>query len=232
MQSVPAIHSRMSDVFRKLNKTALTLRFQRLFLRNQVLLEVVVGAYFVEDEPHRGVDLGVFGVVGLADEVDTILFYQSLGYRFLLAVAIDGNGMSALFLDYAHTRNVGFSVAQIDHPFEWNRPVLFSHILVDSFIVTYLFYALVDFEKELRFCRVIHGYSGPVGNSINIVEERAGVDILETFGYRGAFYHLPQSRVNQASTPLNGSTIGPNLRKESRFSDMPLAFASCSIRYI
>ena len=163
-------------------------------LRQQVLLEVVVGAYLVEDELHGGVYLRALRVVGLAEEVHAVLPYQALGYRLLLAVAIDGDGVAALLLDDAHAGNVGLPVAHVYHPLEGDGTVLFGHKLVDPLVVAYLRYPLVDLEEELRLRGIIHRHSGPVGDAIDVVEERAGVDFLESLGYRGALNHLLQPR--------------------------------------
>ena len=56
-------------------------------------------------------------------------------------------------------------------------------------------YAITDvyLEEELCLGGIIHSDGGPVGNAVDIIEKRAGVDILKLFGYRRAFYHLPES---------------------------------------
>ena len=56
------------------------------------------------------------------------------------------------------------------------------------------FDALVDLEDELGLVGVIDRYGGPIGDSVDVVQERAGVDPPEFMGDFRPFDDLLQTR--------------------------------------
>ena len=102
--------------------------------------------------------------------------------------------MTAVVLHKSHTRDVGHSVTNINHTLEWHRTLVLLHILVHLEGVIHWLYALVNLEDKLCLVGVVHRHSWPVGDAIDIVEERAGVDMLELVGDGCALDNLLHTR--------------------------------------
>ena len=96
-------------------------------------------------------------------------------------------------LDQAHAGDVGGAVADVDHAAERHGPLVLGDVAVDLRGVRHRFDALVDLEDELRLVGVVDRHGRPVGDAVDIVEERAGVDLAEFAGDFGALDDLFQS---------------------------------------
>ena len=92
---------------------------------------------------------------------------------------VNGDGVAPVVLDQTHAGDIGGSVPDVDHVLERHGALLLLDIAIDQLAVEDGLHSLVDFEDELRLVRVIHRNGGPIGDAVDIVEERAGVNLAE-----------------------------------------------------
>ena len=159
-------------------------------------LQPVIRLDLVDDRLDERIHFGTFGVVGRADVAYAIVADQPV--QFAPGVSdlgvIDGDRMSAGVLHQPHAGDVGRTVAHVDHAPEGYRALVLLDVLVHELAVEDRFDALVDLEDELSLVGVIDRYGGPIGDSVDVVQERAGVDPPEFMGDLRAFDDLLQAR--------------------------------------
>lgn len=159
-------------------------------------LQPVIRLDLVDDRLDERIHFGTFGVVGRADVAYAIVADQAV--QFAPGVSdlgvIDGDRMSAGVLHQPHAGDVGRTVAHVDHAPEGYRALVLLDVLVHELAVEDRFDALVDLEDELGLVGVIDRYGGPIGDSVDVVQERAGVDPPEFMGDLRPFDDLLQAR--------------------------------------
>jgi hypothetical protein len=100
--------------------------------------------------------------------------------------------MTALISQHLHRRNVRVSVTEKDHALEWNRPSIFGHVLIDSFIVPVILHVFVDTKQILRLSGVIDGYAWPRCD-FSVVDEFRSIDFVKCVLDRSAANHPSMS---------------------------------------
>ena len=154
--------------------------------------EIALGLDLVDDGRHHFIHLAPDAVVGLADEVHSVLPEElaGCGALSLTGRVVHRDGIAAEHLDDLHAGDVGGPVAEVDHMAEGDGFLVFLLALVDARVVADIHDALGDLEEELRLGGVVHGHSRPDGHAAFVVPERAGENLLELFGDGGAFDEL------------------------------------------
>ena len=121
---------------------------------------------------------------------------------------VDGDRVPTEVLHQPHTGNVGRPVAHVDHTAERDGTFALLDILIDQLAVRHRLDALVDLEDELRLIGIVDRHAGPVGDAVDVVEERAGVDLAELGRDGRPLDHLLQARridvVQHAHAPRGG----------------------------
>ena len=87
--------------------------------------------------------------------------------------------MAAGVLHQPHAGNVGRSVAYVNHVFERYGALVFGDVAVHQLAVENRLDAFVYLEDELRLVGVVDRHGGPVGDAVDVVEKRAGIDLPE-----------------------------------------------------
>ena len=128
--------------------------------------------------------------------VYSVVTYQRIHLVALALILriIDSNRVAAEVLHKAHTRDIGSTVAYVNHTREWHGARFLLHIAVYELCVIYRLHAFVDLEDKLRLVGVVYRYSRPICDAVHIVEERAGVYLLEAVGNLRTLDNLLQAR--------------------------------------
>ena len=112
----------------------------------------------------------------------------------LLLGVVDSDGVATEVLDELHAGDVRSTIAEVYHAREGHGALRLLHKAVYILGVEDRLYALVNLEDELRLVGVVHRHRWPVGYAVDIVEERAGVDVLELVGDACALDNLLEAR--------------------------------------
>ena len=143
--------------------------------------EPVVEVDLVDDGFDQDVHVRAFGIVGRADVAYAVVMDQRghLLAGTLLVGVVDRDRMSAGIFHQPHAGDVGRPVAHVDHVLERHGTFVFGDVTVHHLAVEHRFDAFVDLEDELRLVGVVDRHGGPVGDAVDVVEKRAGIDLPE-----------------------------------------------------
>ena len=123
----------------------------------------------------------------------------------------DGNRVATKVLHQTHAGDIGCTIPHINHVLEGYGTIIFGDIAIDLRRIEDRFDTLIDFEDKLGFVGIVNRHSRPIGDAIDIVEERAGVDFAELVRNLCALDNLRQTRrvdiVQDADTTLLTITI-------------------------
>ena len=140
--------------------------------------EPVLARHLCDHVLDAPVEVAALGVVGFEHKVDSALSDQPLAHlRF--AAGIDPYRTAAAHFDQFHARNVGHSVAEVDHIAERHRALVFGHILIDRAVVPQFQSLLVDAVEELSFARKVDRDRRPYRRAVLVIVEFACIYALE-----------------------------------------------------
>ena len=131
----------------------------------------MVGADLVDNRLNHSINLRIFTIIRRADVIHTIIADQRrhILARTLILRIVDRDRVTAKVLHQTHTRDVGHTVADIDHIAERHGAVLLLDVAIDQRAVVDRLHALIDFEDKLRLVGVVHRHTGPISDTVHIV---------------------------------------------------------------
>ena len=136
--------------------------------------------------------------------------------------------MSSEHLHDLHARDIGLSVAEIDHVRERDALVVLGLAFVDLLVVSDTENAFVDLEEELGLGSVVNRYSRPLGLSVFIIYERACEYPFELFRYVGSLDHFCQSGRIDVMFYLHSPLLSVCIHETEPFADSVEEFDRCS----
>ena len=163
---------------------------------NLQLREAMVELYLLDDGLNHDIYLRALGVVGRTNVVYAVVADKVVKHCTLplLLGVIHSDGVASEVLDQLHTGNICRSITEIYHTPKWYRTLRLLHKAVDILGVEYRLYALVYFEDKLCLVSIVYRHCWPIGYAVDVVEERAGVDILKLVSYGSSLDNLLKAR--------------------------------------
>ena len=139
-------------------------------------LKLVRECLFLNDALNQRVKVSAFLVISRTNVVYAVI-KKKVGNLVLFSLLVNGNRNTALFFDKGHARNIGDTVAKIDHVLI--RNFAFANFIVYLFIFGLVVNSLGNTEYVLCFLSVVDGDFGPDSLAVLVVKILAGKNLFE-----------------------------------------------------